>query len=87
MFINCIHLSNVKTFHPVACICLYSSRLVDPVIFTIDSVVEQVHTGFGGGEPEGRTPLGRHRRGWEDNIKMDFQEGDGGHGLNRSDSG
>ena len=33
----------------MACICLYSSRLVDPVIFTIDSVVEQVHTGLGGG--------------------------------------
>jgi hypothetical protein len=72
----------------VTCICLYSFRLVDPVIFTIDSVVEQVHTGFwGGGGPEGRTPLGRHRRGWEDNIKMDFLEGDRGHGLNRSDPG
>jgi hypothetical protein len=23
-------------------------------------------------EPEGRTPLGRPRRKWEDNIKMDF---------------
>jgi hypothetical protein len=28
---------------------------------------------FGGG-PEGRRPLGRPRRRWEDNIKMDFQE-------------
>jgi len=26
------------------------------------------------GEPEGRRPLGRPRRRWEDNIKMDFQE-------------
>jgi hypothetical protein len=26
------------------------------------------------GRPEGRRPLGRHRRRWEDNIKMDFQE-------------
>jgi hypothetical protein len=26
------------------------------------------------GRPEGRRPLGRPRRGWEDNIKMDFQE-------------
>jgi hypothetical protein len=26
------------------------------------------------GKPEGRGPLGRHRRRWEENIKMDFQE-------------
>jgi hypothetical protein len=26
------------------------------------------------GEPEGRRPLGRHRRSWEDNIKMDLRE-------------
>jgi hypothetical protein len=26
------------------------------------------------GEPSGKRPLGRHRRRWEDNIKMDFQE-------------
>jgi len=26
------------------------------------------------GKPEGNTPLGRPRRRWEDNIKMDFQE-------------
>ena len=26
------------------------------------------------GKPEGRRPRGRHRRGWEDNIKMDSQE-------------
>jgi hypothetical protein len=24
------------------------------------------------GKPEGRRPLGRHRRRWEDNIKMDL---------------
>jgi hypothetical protein len=24
--------------------------------------------------PEGRRPLGRHRRRWEDNIKMDLRE-------------
>ena len=29
---------------------------------------------FWWGEPEGKRPLGRHRRRWEDNIKMDFQE-------------
>jgi hypothetical protein len=26
------------------------------------------------GRPEGKRPLGRHRRRWEDNIKMDFRE-------------
>jgi hypothetical protein len=34
------------------------------------------------GRPEGRRPLGRPRRRWEDNIKMDIQEvGRGGLGL------
>jgi len=27
-----------------------------------------------GGKPEGTRPLGRPRRRWEDNIKMDFQD-------------
>jgi len=31
----------------------------------------EVHTGFCG-EPEGKKPLGRPRRRWEDNIKMDL---------------
>ena len=26
------------------------------------------------GKPEGKRPLGRHRRRWEDNIKMDLQD-------------
>jgi hypothetical protein len=26
------------------------------------------------GKPEGRTPLGRPRRRWKDNIKMDLRE-------------
>jgi hypothetical protein len=26
------------------------------------------------GKPEGNTPLGRPRRRWEDNIKMDLRE-------------
>ena len=26
------------------------------------------------GEPEGKRPLGRPRRRWEDNIKMDLKE-------------
>jgi hypothetical protein len=30
------------------------------------------------GESEGRRPFGRHRRRWEDNIKMDIQKWDVG---------
>jgi hypothetical protein len=33
------------------------------------------------GRPEGRRPLGRPRRRWEDNIKMYLQEVGWGHGL------
>jgi len=32
------------------------------------------------GKPEGKRPLGRPRRRWEDKIKMDLQEVGGGHG-------
>jgi hypothetical protein len=34
------------------------------------------------GKPEGKRLLGRPRRRWEDNIKMDLQEGGWGAGLN-----
>jgi len=38
-------------------------------------------------KPEGKRPLGRIRRRWEDNIKMDLQEvGCGGYGLDRGGS-
>ena len=34
------------------------------------------------GKPEGNSPLGRPRRRWEDNIKLDLQEvGGGGDGM------
>ena len=40
------------------------------------------------GKPEGKRPLGRHRRRWEENIKMDIQEvGCGGRGLDGAGSG
>ena len=40
------------------------------------------------GKPEGKSPLGRPRRRWEDNIKMDLQEvGWGGGGLDGVGSG
>jgi hypothetical protein len=32
------------------------------------------------GKPEGKRPLGRPRRRWENNIKMDVQEVEGGRG-------
>jgi hypothetical protein len=35
-------------------------------------------------ENEENRSFGRHRRGWEDNIKMDLQDVGWGHGLNRS---
>ena len=40
------------------------------------------------GKPEGKRPLGRPRRRWEDNIKMNLQEvGRGCGGLNGVGSG
>jgi hypothetical protein len=32
------------------------------------------------GKPDGKRPLGRPRRRWEDNLKMDVQEVGGGRG-------
>jgi hypothetical protein len=32
------------------------------------------------GKPEGKRPLGRPRRRWEDNIRVDLQEVEGGRG-------
>jgi hypothetical protein len=34
----------------------------------------EVHTEILVGKPEGKRPLGRPRRRWKDNIKMDLQE-------------
>jgi hypothetical protein len=34
----------------------------------------EVFPGFFFGRPEGKRPLGRPRRRWEDNIKMDLRE-------------
>jgi hypothetical protein len=39
------------------------------------------------GKTEGKRTLGRPRRRWEGNIKMDLQEGVGGNGLDRCGSG
>ena len=34
----------------------------------------QAYTGFWWGKREGKRPIGRPRRRWEDNIKMDLQK-------------
>ena len=39
------------------------------------------------GKPEGKRPLGRTRRRWKDNIKMDLQEVGWGHGMDLYGSG
>jgi hypothetical protein len=39
------------------------------------------------GKPEGKRPLERPKRRWEDNIKMYFQEIEWGNGLDWSCSG
>jgi hypothetical protein len=38
------------------------------------------------GKPEGKRPLGRPRRRWEDNIKIDLQEVGGSWGLDGAGS-
>ena len=39
------------------------------------------------GKPEGKRPLGRPRRKWEDNINMELQKAGLGYGLDLSGSG
>jgi hypothetical protein len=46
----------------------------------------EVNRILGGGEPEGKRPLGRPRSRWEDNIKMDLQEVGWECGLDRAGS-
>jgi hypothetical protein len=36
--------------------------------------------------PDGKRPLGKHVRGWNENIKIDIQEVDWVNGLHCSDS-
>ena len=36
--------------------------------------MEQSRNAYRVGKPEGKRPLGRPRRRWEDNIKMDLKE-------------
>jgi hypothetical protein len=39
--------------------------------------IGQVHRGFWWGKPDGKKPLGKTLRRWEDNIKMYLQDADG----------
>jgi hypothetical protein len=39
------------------------------------------------GKPEGKRPLGRPRRRWEDGIKVDLREIDTGYGLDSTGLG
>ena len=44
-------------------------RVVIPIKLEISASVGFIHK-----KSEGKRPLGRHRRRWEDNIKMDLEE-------------
>jgi len=48
---------------------------------------EEMHTGIWWGNLGGKRPLGRPRRRWEDNIKMDFKEVGWGRGMDWCASG
>jgi hypothetical protein len=49
--------------------------------------IGEVHTGTWLGKLEGRRPLLRPRRRWDDDIKMDLKIKMSKHGLDRSGSG
>ena len=56
--------------------CFVNLILLDLMTLKNNRVVHRVLVG----KPEGKRPLGRPRRRWEDNIKMDLQEVGGGCG-------
>ena len=62
IFVDGYHISNIKSRR---------MRLVGHVARMGEGLI--VH-GVLVGKPEGNRPLGRPRRKWEDNIKMDLQE-------------
>jgi len=47
---------------------------------------EEMHIGSGG-KPQRKRLLGRRRHRWEDDIKLDIQEMECKHGLDRSNTG
>ena len=58
----------------IFCVCICSLRYLARM--GKDRGVHRVLVG----KPEGKRPLGRPRRRWENNIKMDLQEVGGGRG-------
>jgi len=67
VYLNCI---NLRTLGPTT---LLSSRQRQVILFSKESSPRGVHRVLVG-KPEGKRPVGRPRRRWVDNIKMDLQE-------------
>ena len=72
-----------RKLHNVELNVLYSSpsivRVIKSRVMRRTRHVERMRESRGGyrvlvGKPEGKRPLRKSRRGWEDNIKMDLQE-------------
>jgi hypothetical protein len=87
----------LSIFHNKKLYALYSSPNIIRVIKSRRFEMGRTCGTYGGekrciqdflvGKAEGRRPLERPRRRWEDNIKMNLREVGLGHGLNRSGSG
>ena len=87
MFVSCVFiLSSVTSLHNEELSDLYSLPNIVRVVksrMRWAGHVARMGEGRGVhrilvGKPEGKRPLGRPRRRWEDNIKMDLQEVGGG---------
>jgi hypothetical protein len=64
--------STIETFTTYSCPFFYLTR---PLVLTQFICPSTAMISFPQvGKPEGKRPLGRPRRRWEDNIKMDLQE-------------
>jgi len=58
--------TELDTRRPSVCARLFSLESRNPL--------SEFMLSYGCGTPEGKKPLGRPRRRWEDNVKMDLQE-------------
>jgi hypothetical protein len=66
----------------------YFQPFMDPGVLSSRLVFKREAYRILVGKPEGKRPLGRRRRRWEDNIKMDHKRDRmGWYGLDRSGSG
>jgi len=80
-YVTCITLLIVPPWHAVPEYCCNMAKYEMPWTFNIYETLWFLLQCFAGpGKPEGKKPLGRPRRRWEDNIKMDLQEVGGGRG-------